>query len=657
MVRATEVRLPGVPPPRLQNPQLAREWEREAREKLNKPRPTTFNVARLRRFLEHDHHETRSALYELFRQPVFHLRYGMTLHEERQLTMDRWRVIHEAGFLRDTISNRTPEGRSKFMAIIESIGMLDHSLDIKMSVHYGLFGSAVALLGSDEQAQRWLPDIEACRMLGCFALTELGHGSNTRGIQTEARYDPKTQHFTIRTPCDEAQKYWIGGAAQSARWSVVFAQLFTDGKCHGIHPFLVRIRADDGTPAPSVTAADCGHKCGLNGIDNGILFFDDVRVPLDRLLARHAFVRPDGTYKSMFASSDARFGAALGALTAGRVSIAAGGINQAKIGLTIALRYALQRRAFGAPGSKKETLLMDYRAHQVRLLAPLATTLVMQVALNELKEMWYAQKDKRRLHVWSSGFKALMTWHMAETLQEAREACGGMGYKSENRIGPIKNEHDIAVTFEGDNKILLQAVAKAMLPEFIRGVRRAGHFKGHFAYLNERHALRALDVDAMDVRTPLFGRKIMQRREGALFARLLRVLERKRARGMSEFDAWNDSAILVEQAARAHTELVLTDLFWAKIDELAGGVDDDIAKVLRVCGALYVAQRIDVQPVFLRLRIISTDVAERVHNEVAELAAELKPHALDLVDSFGIPPHLLAPIAFDYVAHNSRARL
>lgn len=391
-------------------------------------------------------------------------------------------------------------------------------------------------------------------------------------------------------------------------------------------------------------------------VDNGRIWFDDVQVPLDQLLARHAQVSPEGRYTTPFKSPDARFAACLAGLTGGRVSIASGGINQAKIGLTIALRYALARRAFGPPG-EPETPLMEYQAHQVRLLAPLATTYVMQFVLNELKKKWQRQELGKTLHVWSSGFKALMTWHMAQTLQEAREACGGQGYKSENRIGHIRNEHDIAVTFEGDNKILLQAVTKAMMPEFIAGVKRGGFFKGHFAYLNNRHELRNADVDSMDIRSPLFGRKVMQRREAAMFARLTKELQMRRMKGMSGFDAWNDLAMLVEDAARAHTELILTDVFWEVVDRLEKEGDEDIAKVLKICGALYVARRIDTQCVFLRLKVLSPEVAERVHKAVPELAAELRPHALPLVDAFGIPPHLLAPIAYDYVNHNARARL
>ncbi len=204
---------------------------------------------------------------------------------------------------------------------------------------------------------------------------------------------------------------------------------------------------------------------------------------------------------------------------------------------------------------------------------------------------------------------------------------------------------------------LLQAVTKAMMPEFVAGVKAGGVFKGHFEYINKRHELRNIDVDAMDIRSPLFGRKVMQRREAALFARLMRELEIRREKGMSAFDAWNDSAMLVEDAARAHTELILTDVFWRVVDELAESGDGDIAQVLKICGALYVARRIDTQCVFLRLKVLSPEVAERVHKAVPILAAELRPHALSLVDAFGIPPHLLAPIAFDYVKHSGRARL
>lgn len=639
---------------------LNREWVREAEASLQRERasssPAPFDVAQMRKLIEYSHHELRAQLYELFKEPVFHHHYGETLQQERARTMMRWKRITDLGIFENTIALRSPEGRAKYEAVMESVGMLDYSLDIKLGVHYGLFGATIALMGSDDQVARWLPKVESCDMLGCFALTELGHGSNARGIGTRADYDPAAETFIIHTPNEEAQKYWIGGAYRSARWTAAFAQLYIDGECKGIHPFVVRIRNDDGSPVPGVTVDDCGHKCGLNGVDNGRIWFEHVRVPREQLLCRVSQVSKNGVYTSLYKSADERFGRSLASLTGGRISIASGGLNQAKIALTIAIRYASQRRAFGPPGGE-EVCLMDYQSHQVRLLAPLATTYVMQFVLNELKKKWHAQRLGRELHEWSSGFKALMTWHMADTLQEAREACGGQGYKSENRIGPNKAEHDIALTFEGDNRILLQAVAKSVLPQFVRGVRANGHFKGHFAYLNQRKALQHANVDAMDVRSALFAQTVMRRREAAIFLRLARELEAKQKSGVPAFDAWNDSAALVESAARAHTELLITETFNSVLDDLRQSGHTEIAEILSLCGALYVARRIDLQPDFLRLRVLSPLVADRVHEAVLDIAKELRPHALHLVNAFGIPPHLLAPIAFDYAAHNSRARL
>lgn len=336
--------------------------------------------------------------------------------------------------------------------------------------------------------------------------------------------------------------------------------------------------------------------------------------------------------------------------------MASGCLNQAKIGLAIAVRYALSRRAFG-PRNGEEVRLLDYQSHQYRLIPGLATTFVMNIVLNQLKKKWHNQELGKELHIWSSGFKALMTWHSLEILQEAREACGGQGYKSENRIGPIKNGHDVALTYEGDNHILLQAVTKSVLPEFVKGVKAGGIFQGHFAYLNNRGALQKVNVSGMDFRSPSFAQTVMRRREAAVFTRLMAQLQKQQSIGMNGLDAFNSSAILVEEAAKAHTQLLFVDVFYRQLAELEKRGDRDLAGILAVCGALFTMKTIDSSTAFVRNGVISPRDADRVHEMVLVLSKELRPHVLDLVNSFGLPPHLLAPIAFDYVNHNSRARL
>lgn len=278
-----------------------------------------FNISVMRRLLDNNHIELRDRLYQLFKHPDFHPRYGLSLAEERAHVMKMWKRVAALGFMQNSLSAGTVEGRQRYDAVIESCGMLSHSLDIKMSVHYGLFGATIKLMGDDEQAARWMPLLERCEMLGCFALTELGHGSNARAVETVAKYQPSSRTFIIHTPTDSAQKYWIGGAFQTARWTVCFAQLTVGSVCHGVHPFLVRIRNDDGSVAKGITLADCGHKCGLNGVDNGRIWFDNVSVPLGHMLRRYSQVSPDGVYTSKFSSPDERFGASLASLSGGRI--------------------------------------------------------------------------------------------------------------------------------------------------------------------------------------------------------------------------------------------------------------------------------------------------------------------------------------------------
>jgi acyl-CoA oxidase len=82
-------------------------------------------------------------------------------------------------------------------------------------------------------------------------------------------------------------KFWIGAAGQTANMAVIWAQLYIKDKCYGVHAFVVPIRdLQTHRPLPGVTVGDCGPKMGLNGIDNGFMLFDKVRIPATNLLDR-----------------------------------------------------------------------------------------------------------------------------------------------------------------------------------------------------------------------------------------------------------------------------------------------------------------------------------------------------------------------------------
>jgi len=400
--------------------------------------PLAIDVAAAQRYMEGHDHATRAAVLDVMASsPTFRLVAGESKEVERQRTAARWSELAAAGVFVNTIASadRTA-GRGKLDAVHETASLLDYSLCIGMSVHFSLFGGSIAALGTPAQAAAWLPGVEALTMRGCFALTELGHGSNARGVETEAHFDAASDAFVLHTPTDGAQKYWIGGAAFTARWAVAFAQLYLPGEAasRGVHAFVVRIRSDDGAPVAGVLLADCGYKVGLNGVDNGRIWFTHVPVPRGQLLGRYARVDAAGVYSCDAPSPDALFGVTMGALSGGRIGIAASGVGQARVALAIAVRYGLRRRAFAAAPGGAETLLLDYPMHRRRLLPRLATTVVHQGCLNDLKARWGGGLSAKDGHVASCGYKALMTWHALDTMQVAREACGGQGYKSENRI-------------------------------------------------------------------------------------------------------------------------------------------------------------------------------------------------------------------------------
>jgi acyl-CoA oxidase len=98
-------------------------------------------------------------------------------------------------------------------------------------------------------------------------------------------------------------KFWIGASANLANMAVIFAQLYIDGKCYGVHAYLAPIRdMQTHETLPGVTIGDCGPKVGMNGVDNGFIIFDQYRIPFESQLSRLSGVDDNGKFFSTIES-------------------------------------------------------------------------------------------------------------------------------------------------------------------------------------------------------------------------------------------------------------------------------------------------------------------------------------------------------------------
>lgn len=567
--------------------------------------------------------------------------------------MKRIAYLLDRGVFRGWLTGNGPEQELRNLAMQEVIAMYDHSLSIKIGVHFFLWGGAVKFLGTKRHHDKWLSSTENYGIKGCFAMTELGHGSNVRGIETVTTYDSNTGEFVINTPCESAQKYWIGGAANHATHTIVFSQLIINGSNQGVHAFIAQIRDSDGNICPNIRIADCGHKIGLNGVDNGRIWFDNVRIPRENLLNSVADVSPSGEYLSSIKNPDQRFAAFLAPLTSGRVTIASSAVNISKISLSIAIRYALTRRAFSITPNEPEVLLLDYPSHQRRLLPLLAKVYAMSFSVNALKMMYVKRtpESNKTIHIISSAYKATFTWNNMRTLQECREACGGQGIKTENRIGHFKGEYDVHSTFEGDNNVLMQQISKALFAEYVACQKKNKPFSGlGLEHMNKPLPVIPSQLTSSTVRSSEFQIDLFQLRERDLLRRFAEEVSGYQSRGESKESAFILSYQLAEDLGRAFSERSILKTFMEAESTLPAG---SLKNVLGLLRSLYAVVCMDEDAAFLRYGYLSTENASAVRKEVPQLCAEVRPHALALVSSFGIPDAYLSPIAYNWVDSNS----
>ncbi len=412
------------------------------------------------------------------------------------------------------------------------------------------------------------------------------------------------------------------------------------------------IRDEQGKPCAGVRIEDCGEKMGLNGVDNGRLWFDHVRVPRQNLLDRFAEVSSEGFYSSPIASPSRRFFTMLGTLVGGRVSVAQAALSGAKSALAVAVRYGARRRQFG-PAGEAETVILDYLTHQRRLMPRLATTYATHFALRELqREFLDSPVDERRdVEVMAAGLKAFSTWHATDTIQTCREACGGNGYLAVNRFAELKADTDVFTTFEGDNTVLMQLVAKGLLSGYKRQFGEMDLF-GFVRFLTDKAFTVVAELNPIVTRTTdeahLRGREFQQGalswREDHLLASAARRLKKRLDSGMDSFAALIECQDHLVELAHAHVERLVFELFSAGVKNCG---DESLRQVLEPLVDLFALERIERdRGWFLEHGYLESGKAKAIRKLVNKLCREVRQQAVPLVNGFGIPDALLAaPIA------------
>uniref|UniRef100_A0A1D1Z8Z8 Acyl-coenzyme A oxidase n=1 Tax=Anthurium amnicola TaxID=1678845 RepID=A0A1D1Z8Z8_9ARAE len=526
----------------------------------------------------------------------------------------------------------TDEEASKFRFFLDHASYMD--------LHWGMFIPAIKGQGTEEQQAKWLPLAQKMQIIGCYAQTELGHGSNVQGLETTATFDPKADEFIIHSPTLNASKWWPGGLGKVSTHAVVYARLITGGQEHGIHGFIVQIRSlDDHLPLPGITIGDIGTKFGngaYNSMDNGVLRLNHVRIPRNQMLMRVCEVTREGNVLQSNVPKQLVYGTMV-YVRQTIVSDASCALSRATC---IAVRYSAVRRQFGPRNGGIETQVIDYKTQQSRLFPLLASAYAFRFVGEWLK--WLYTDVTQRLqandfstlpevHACTAGLKSLTTSVTADGIEECRKLCGGHGYLCSSGLPELFAVYVPACTYEGDNVVLLLQVARFLA----KTVSQLGSGKqpvGTTAYMGRAEHLMQCASSASSAEDWLQPSIILEVFE----ARALRLVVNC-AQNISNFQSPEAgfaevSADLLE-AAIAHCQLIVVSKFIEKLQQEIPG--EGVKEQLQILCNIYALHLLHKHVGdFLSTGCITPVQAAQANEQLRSLYTQVRPNAVALVDAF-----------------------
>ncbi|KIW99679.1 uncharacterized protein Z518_11092 [Rhinocladiella mackenziei CBS 650.93] len=529
-------------------------------------------------------------------------------------------------------------------------------------LHASMFLVTLREQGTPEQHKLFLEKAEAYQYIGCYAQTELGHGSNVRGLETTAVWNSDDKTFTINSPYLTASKWWIGSLGKAANHAVVMAQLYINGKNYGPHPFVVQIRdLKTHEPLPNIHVGDIGPKFGYNTMDNGFLLFKNVKIPHVNMLARFSRVDPS-TNKYVRPSNPSLV---YGTLTYVRSTIVLQAGSVLARGVTIATRYCAVRRQFqdrDAPASEPgENQVLNYTMVQIRLLPLLAATYALYFTGKGMITL-YQENQKRMnsnvgkpadstrapgpeelnpgtdlladLHATSCALKALASTTAAEGLEVCRRACGGHGYSSYSGIGSWYADYLPTVTWEGDNYMLTQQVSRYLLKSARSVLAGKPADNDTTRILKEFVARRdigaAFDVIGSD--TDLV----------AAFAWRVSFLTFEALRHRDEDkQSWNSLLVDFWRLSTAHAQYMIVKNFHDALNDptATAQLEPDTVTLLHKLFRLYALHTLEreASEFYSSAAVTVRQITLARTKAVMKLLEEIRPHTVRLVDAWKFP--------------------
>ncbi|QPG76967.1 hypothetical protein FOA43_004361 [Brettanomyces nanus] len=622
---------------------------------------TDFDLNKMHEFLEgsfQESLETLRIMQQLERDPI--LKTNQEYYEYDKLD-HREQTALKIARMAQYIETDAPDFQT-FQSRLNLIAIVDPQLGTRIGVHLGLFLGAIHGNGTDSQYKYWAYERGAIYLkdiYGCFAMTELAHGSNVAGLETTATYNKEKRTFVINTPHIGATKWWIGGAAHSATHTVCFARLIVDGKDYGVKTFVVPLRDSHHDLHNGISIGDIGQKMGRDGIDNGWIQFTDVEIPKEYMLTKYATVDDDGTVLEPPLAQ-----LAYGALLGGRVTMVTDSFRTSERFITIALRYAVARRQFKTGGRKVENQLINYPLHQRRLLPNLAWTYAMSIASHQIqadykqvlksldegvntedfKSLSTVIDSLKGIFADSASLKSTCTWKCLSLIDECRQSCGGHGYSAYSGFAKGYVDHAVQCTWEGDNNILAQNSGRITIQKVIKFIKNGKEPTGNYSFLldasKEGELLTSDNLLNLDDLVKAFD---------SLILRLsLNGIAKLKENG-HDWDAIASEKLSLSKLY-AVRYMLSKWCFKLKNDHASSSSQDgSISKHLVKLALLFALSNIEAfGNRFLEFKVLSPDSYKELEKVIEQVLSDIRPQVIGLTDAFKLSDFFINSVLGSY---------